>query len=170
MDIADAALRLTAATAAGLAVGLNRELHHKPTGMRTMGLVALASALVTMASMDFTAGLMDLNAISRVIQGVLTGIGFIGAGVILRDAETKEVSGLTTAATVWLTAALGIVCGLGAWKVALLASAITLLLLMFGGRTERALHRWIDRMTAHPRLNPPQPPPAPTPPSLPPDE
>jgi putative Mg2+ transporter-C (MgtC) family protein len=159
MDHADEVIRLLAATVAGMAVGLNRELHNKPTGVRTLGLVALASALVTMASMDFTAGLMDLNAVSRVIQGVLTGIGFIGAGVILRDAETREVSGLTTAATVWITASLGIVCGLGAWRVALSAAAITLLLLIFGGKTERALHRWIDRMIeprAHQKPPPPQ--------------
>ncbi len=144
MDIGEVTLRLVAATAAGMTIGLNRELHDKPTGMRTLGLVALASALVTMASMDFTAGLMDLNAVSRVIQGILTGIGFIGAGVILRDTQTMAVSGLTTAATVWITAALGIVCGLGAWKIALVAVLVTFVVLVFGGSLERAVHSRIS--------------------------
>ena len=65
-----------------------------------------------------------------VIQGIMAGIGFIGAGVILRDSTTKTVTGLTTAATVWVTAALGIACGLAAWSIVGMAVALALFLLV----------------------------------------
>ncbi len=141
-DIREEVLRLSAALVAGMAIGLNRDLRHKPTGMRTLGLVSMATALVTMASADFSATVTDLNPASRVIQGVLTGIGFIGAGVIIRDKTTGEVSGMTTAASVWITAALGIVCGLGAWTMVLVAGTLTLAVLTLGGHLERALRRY----------------------------
>lgn len=108
-------LRLGAAALIGAAIGLNRDLHGKPTGVRTLGLVGLGTALVVLASMDFkTAEGLDANPVSRAIQGVLTGIGFLGAGVIVRNSTGQKVQGLTTAALIWLTACLGIVCGLGA--------------------------------------------------------
>jgi len=140
------AVRLGAALLIGAVIGLNRDLHGKPTGVRTLGLVGLGAALVVLASMDFQAD-MDpyANPVSRVIQGVLTGIGFLGAGVILRDDSSKKIHGLTTAALIWLTACLGVVCGLGAWKVALIALVFAFLLLTVGGRIEDRLHRkWVS--------------------------
>jgi putative Mg2+ transporter-C (MgtC) family protein len=137
MDIEwqDALMRLGAATAAGIAVGINRDLTNKPIGMRTLALVSLGAAAVSVASIQFSFMDNHPDALSRVVQGVIqgimAGISFIGAGVILRDTARKEVSGLTTAATVWVTAALGIACGLGAWVV--VAATVTLALLVLWG-------------------------------------
>ena len=102
-----------------MAIGINRDLQNKPIGMRTLALVALGAALVAVAGIDHPGMAPHPDALSRVIQGiiqgVMAGISFIGAGVILRDAQSKTVEGLTTAATVWVAAALGIACGLAAW-------------------------------------------------------
>jgi putative Mg2+ transporter-C (MgtC) family protein len=135
-------LRLGAAALIGAMIGLNRDLHGKPTGVRTLGLVGLGAALVVLASMDFNTGTAsDPNPVSRAIQGVLTGIGFLGAGVIVRDSKGTRVQGLTTAALIWLTACLGIVCGLGAWTVAFVSLFFILALLGIGGPFEHWLHR-----------------------------
>ena len=124
----DIFVRLGAATAIGGAIGLNRELHHKPTGVRTLGLVGLGSALAMLAVAD------DPQAdVSRVIQGVITGIGFLGAGVILHRPTGGKVHGLTTAATIWVTACLGILCGIAAWRTVAVAILFTAVLLTVGG-------------------------------------
>lgn len=92
----------------------NRDLHGKPTGVRTLGLVGLGSALVVLGMTEFsTPG--DPNAVSRVVQGILTGIGFLGAGVIFHNIGTQRIFGVTTAACVWLTACIGMMCGIGEW-------------------------------------------------------
>jgi putative Mg2+ transporter-C (MgtC) family protein len=83
---------------------------------------------------------MDPNAISRVLQGILTGIGFLGAGVILRD-PSGHVTGLTTAATIWLCAVLGVACGLGYWSVLGIALGLTVLVLALGGPVEYLAER-----------------------------
>jgi len=95
------AVRLGAALILGSAVGLNRDLHGKPAGVRTHALVSLGSAVAVIISLGLPGEVksMDPNAISRVLQGILTGIGFLGAGVILRN-PTGHVTGLTTAATI----------------------------------------------------------------------
>ena len=124
-DTADAALRLASAVLVGVLVGLNRDLAGKPMGMRTLALVSLGAAVVSVATIHFQNLDDHPDALSRVvqgiIQGVMGGIGFIGAGVILRDHKAHTVEGLTTASTVWLTAALGIACGLAAWNVIAIA-------------------------------------------------
>jgi len=141
-DLPDIALRLGTATLIGVLIGLNRDLHGKPTGVRTLGLVALASATVTLAAADATSATgTDPNALSRIMQGVLTGIGFLGAGVILHEQGVHTVRGLTTAACVWLTACLGMMCGTANWKVLLVALPLLALLLTLGGKLERELHR-----------------------------
>jgi putative Mg2+ transporter-C (MgtC) family protein len=128
----DIVVRLGAAVAIGGAIGLNRELHHKQTGVRTLGLVGLGSALAVLAVAD------DPQAdISRVIQGVITGIGFLGAGVILHRPTGGKVHGLTTAATIWVTASLGILCGIAAWRTVVVALLLTVVLLTGGGPFER---------------------------------
>jgi len=129
-------LRLFTAFVCGAAIGLNREFHRKPAGFRTFGLIAIGSALVVIVmEHEFGAG---PDAVSRVIQGVLTGVGFLGAGVIFRRAPSK-VAGLTTAAAVWLTAGLGMAAGAGQYFVALTAAGMGLLLLLLGGPFERRL-------------------------------
>jgi putative Mg2+ transporter-C (MgtC) family protein len=136
MDLSylEVGLRLGAAAAAGATIGINRDLADKPIGMRTLGLVALGAAVVSVASIQVTGMADNPDAMSRVvqgiIQGVMAGISFIGAGVILRDAKARTVEGLTTAATVWVTAALGIACGLGRWNVVIIGVVIALVLLV----------------------------------------
>jgi len=151
----DITLRLGVATLIGAAIGLNRDLHGKPTGVRTLGLVGLGAALVVLASMDFqTPAPIDANPVSRAIQGVLTGIGFLGAGVIVRDRGGRKVQGLTTAALIWLTACMGIVCGLGAWIPAAVAFCLVFLLLIGGGGLEQRLHRIWGRKGLEPETSP----------------
>ena len=140
MDIVDVVLRLGAAVLAGAAIGVNRDLANKPIGMRTLALVALGAATIALAGIQVEGMAANPDALSRVvqgiIQGVMAGISFIGAGVILRDAKTRMVEGLTTAATVWVTAALGVACGLAAWRVVGVAVVLALLLLTAG--------RWLE--------------------------
>ena len=139
--VADVATRLGIAALAGVVVGLNRNLHGKPTGVRTLGLVSLGSALaMVVCSVSLPGPPGNPDAVSRVMPGIITGIGFLGAGVILRDTSTTKIHGLTTAATIWLTAALGVASGLGAWIPLAIAGALMLVLLAFGGWFERAVH------------------------------
>jgi putative Mg2+ transporter-C (MgtC) family protein len=130
----EVALRLGTAALAGAVIGLNRDLTNKPIGIRTLGLVGLGAGAVSVATIQVSGMAENPDAMSRVvqgtIQGVMAGISFIGAGVILRDARARTVEGLTTAATVWVTAALGIACGLGRWNVVAVGVAIALFLLV----------------------------------------
>jgi putative Mg2+ transporter-C (MgtC) family protein len=130
-------LRLALAIACGGVLGLNRDLHHKPAGFRTFSIVSLASATITLVFVELSRA--DPSAVSRVVQGIVTGIGFLGAGLILHRGARK-VSGLTTAAAVWLAAVLGILCGLGFLSIALAVVAGTLAILMIG----RPLERWLS--------------------------
>jgi len=93
------ALRLSLALLVGVILGLNRWLHHKSAGIRTHSLVAIGSATAIMLIDDFVKD--DAQAVSRVLQGLITGLGFLGAGVIIRERSTQKVHGLTTAASVW---------------------------------------------------------------------
>jgi putative Mg2+ transporter-C (MgtC) family protein len=142
MDLSylDVGLRLGAAALAGGIIGINRDLAERPMGARTLGLVALGASAVAVAAIEVPGMSENPDAMSRVvqgiIQGVMAGISFIGAGVILRDPRERTVEGLTTAATVWVTAALGIACGLGKWDVVLIGGAIALLLLVAAPWTE----------------------------------
>ena len=87
----------------------------------------------------------DLGAVTRVIQGVLTGIGFLGAGVIFRGSDGAQVTGLTTAATIWVVACLGMACGAGRWTLVIAASVITLLILTIGGPFEKRADELLRR-------------------------
>ena len=133
LDFTEILLRLSTAAGAGMLLGVNRDLQNKPIGTRTLGLVALGTAVVAVSALQFPGMAENPDAASRVIQGiiqgVMAGISFIGAGVVLRDAAAQTVHGLTTAATVWMTAALGIACGLGAWRTVAIAVPIALALL-----------------------------------------
>ena len=126
--------RLLLALACGAVIGLNRDLHKKSAGFRTFGLVSVGSAIVALV---ITQTSLDPNAVSRVIQGVLTGIGFLGAGVILHQPTSSRVTGLTTAAAVWLTAGLGLACGLGQFPLALAGLVVALVILIIGKPIEQ---------------------------------
>lgn len=125
------ALRLTTAALLGAVIGAQRELAGKAAGLRTHMLVSLGTAFFVIACQE--AG-MSLSDVSRVIQGLTTGVGFIGAGAILKRSEQGEIRGLTTAASLWVTAAVGVATGLGRLGSALLGLALGWLILVVFGR------------------------------------
>jgi putative Mg2+ transporter-C (MgtC) family protein len=128
-DLPDAAqvtritLRLALAAALGGVLGYERERQGKAAGVRTHMLVALGAALFVLVPQQ--AGVSDAD-MTRVIQGVVAGIGFLGAGSIIKGNDEDTVKGLTTAAGIWLTAAIGIACGLGREATAVLSAALAL--------------------------------------------
>ena len=146
-DLLRIALHLAGALLAGGVIGLERSFHGRPAGFRTHALVALASCLLmtvpTYQSLWLSPGLPSeafRTDPTRMAQGIMTGIGFLGAGVIFK--EGLSVRGLTTAASIWVTAAIGILVGIGFYPPAVLATVLTLGTL--------SLFRWIeDRMPAH---------------------
>jgi putative Mg2+ transporter-C (MgtC) family protein len=140
-------LRILAAVLSGSAVGLNRDLHHKPIGIRTMAMVALASCILVLAvgAEAHAHGSGGSDQISRVTQGIVSGLGFLGAGVILRGPDESQIHGLTTAAAILVVAALGVACGLAAWPILLLGLGATLLVLTVGGPVERTVQRYAER-------------------------
>ena len=142
----DIAVRLVAAFFVGSLIGLNRDLHGKPAGLRTHAIVSLGAAVAAVVACGLPGQTQsaDPNAISRVLQGILTGIGFLGAGVILRDVN-GHVSGLTSAATIWLAATLGVAAGLGYWPVLVIAIVLTVLVLVLGGPIELFAERLFKR-------------------------
>ena len=140
-DYFEMALHLVVALAAGGIIGLERSYHGRPAGFRTHALVCLASSLLMILTVYhdrwFDASFLERVAIdpTRMAQGIMTGIGFLGAGVIMREGLT--VRGLTTAASIWITAAIGILIGVGFYFPAGIATALTLIAL--------SVFRWIER-------------------------
>ncbi len=119
--------RLLLAAALGAGIGYQRERSNKPAGLRTHALICLGSALFTVVSIF---GFGEGADPSRVAAAVVTGIGFIGAGVIVRGLREEHVVGLTTAASVWITASIGLACGVGMYLIAFIVAAITVLVLI----------------------------------------
>lgn len=119
-------VRLIAAMLAGAIVGFQRERSGKPAGMRTHILVCMGTAMFVIAGTEID---MAQDAMSRVIQGLATGIGFLGAGAIIKQESTREITGLTTAAGIWMTSAIGVAVGLGHLGSAALGVAFTWLVL-----------------------------------------
>ena len=129
-------VRIVFATLAGAAIGWNRHRAGKPAGMGTHALVALGAALFV-AIPGHLAGPHSSDALSRVIQGVATGIGFLGAGEIFRDPESaRSVHGLTSAAAIWATAALGVLAVVGSWATIAVATVLILLVLVLAPQLE----------------------------------
>ena len=126
-------VRLVVATLLGGFIGFERQRKGKAAGLRTHMLVGLGTALFTIAPLEAGMSIADL---SRVIQGITAGIGFIGAGTILKLAEQKEIQGLTTAASIWLTAALGIAAGAGHLWLPILVALFALIILLVLGYVE----------------------------------
>jgi putative Mg2+ transporter-C (MgtC) family protein len=130
----------------GAVIGINRDLHGKPAGLRTHALVGLGAALVVVACARLAGSAHhQADVISRVVQGVITGVGFLGAGVILRDPSDDRVHGLTTAAGIWVTAVFGVASGAGAYREVGLGLGLALLVLVLGGSIERAVHHLFHR-------------------------
>jgi putative Mg2+ transporter-C (MgtC) family protein len=131
-------VRLIVAMIFGAVIGIQRERAGKPAGLRTHMLVALGAAVFVIASGEFG---MNPDSISRVIQGLVTGIGFLGAGAILKLYERRAVEGLTTAAGIWMTAALGVAVGLGRFGLALVATLLAWMTLSLVRQMEHILNR-----------------------------
>lgn len=121
---ADFAWRLLLAAAFGAAVGIEREYRQKPAGLRTNILIAVGSALFTILSLEMVPKGVDE---SRVVGQIVTGIGFLGGGAILRSGES--IHGMTTAATIWVNAAIGAAAGAGQFALAGFTTALTLVVL-----------------------------------------
>src|SRR5262249_4217042 len=141
MDYLEILVRLSVAALVGGAIGLDRDLHGKPVGVRTLGIVSLGAAMIVIAGAHLSAN-TDGNEVSRVIQGLITGIGFLGAGVIVHQKDSPVTLGLTTAACIWLTSVIGIVCGLADWRLLVISLPLIFLILAVGGPIERAVHKW----------------------------
>src|ERR1700680_1054070 len=134
-------VRILGALAIGAAIGLERTFHGRPAGFRTHSLVCVASSLLMLVTVYQSEWMTEItiDAIrtdpTRMAQGIMTGIGFLGAGVIFKEGLT--VRGLTTAASIWVTAAIGILIGIGFWFAAVVGGVAALTVL--------ALFRYIER-------------------------
>jgi putative Mg2+ transporter-C (MgtC) family protein len=136
-------MNIVGALLLGMIVGYERSFHGRAAGMRTYGLVCMASAAVTVIvgyPQYWYGGLLPLTANTdptRVIQGIVTGIGFLGAGVIMK--EGLNISGLTTAASIWASSAIGILCGAGFYFAAIMLALISSATMIWGGYVENIL-------------------------------
>ncbi|AFY61309.1 MgtC/SapB family protein [Synechococcus sp. PCC 6312] len=140
-DIFTISLRLGMAFFVGGAIGLNRQQPGRPAGLRTYMAVSVGSALFVMLPLQAGIDLNSTNALSRTVQGVATGVGFIGAGLILQQSShgvKPEVKGLTSAAALWLTAGLGTAAGCGLWITSLIGTLMTLVILSGVKRIKQA--------------------------------
>jgi putative Mg2+ transporter-C (MgtC) family protein len=165
LDWPEIVLRLGVATLAGGLIGLNRDLHGKPIGLKTLGLVGLATAMVVVLADPSGDTTKVSDTASRVIQGILTGIGFLGAGVIVHAEHHFRVRGLTSAACTWFAACVGIACGVGQWRIVAIALAIAFTLLTVGRRVEHWLHRTLSGKDEPAQKSPASVSPADAPPS-----
>ncbi len=146
-DLADveritrATWRMGEALLLGAAIGWDRERRVAEAGLRTHMLVALGAAMFVLLPLE--AG-MNEEQLSRVVQGLVSGIGFLGAGAVLKDQDEGRIHGLTTAASIWATAAVGVAAGLGLTGTALLATGFILLVLVWLRRLGRSIRREKD--------------------------
>lgn len=129
--------RLVIAMLVGFVIGLNRQQPGRPAGVRTFMIVSLGAAIFVIIPLqlngDSSVSANESNALSRTIQGVATGVGFLGAGIILQQTQHRlgkaEVKGLTSAATIWLAAGLGAAAGCGLWQTSLIGTLFSLIIL-----------------------------------------
>lgn len=136
-------VRLLLATFLGGVLGYEREYKGKAAGLRTHMLVSLGAALFVLVPLEAGMALEDL---SRVMQGIVTGIGFLGAGTILKGGSLQDVKGLTTAAGIWLTAAIGVAAGLGHESTAVMTTVLALIIFLLMPRLEQhAAHQASDQ-------------------------
>ena len=132
-------MRLSLSFLVGGLIGLERQMHRRPAGLRTHILVCIGSCLIMLTSLyvfDIYNAVANLDP-SRIASGVITGIGFLGAGAIIREREKEDVKGLTTAASLWVVAGLGLAIGCGLYSASLFTTALALVALFFLARIER---------------------------------
>ncbi|MBD3885070.1 MgtC/SapB family protein [Phormidium tenue FACHB-886] len=133
--------RVSLAIFTGGLVGLERQLEHKPAGLRTHMLVSLGAAMFVMTGLQLGAG---TDNVGRVMQGIVAGIGFLGAGEIFAKSRTNphevKIQGLTSAAAIWVSASLGVASGVGLWQIALTGAIATVFILQVVKLVEKPLN------------------------------
>jgi putative Mg2+ transporter-C (MgtC) family protein len=145
--------RLGLAAVLGAVIGFDRELHRKPAGLRTHALVSLgACVFMVIGMLTAVDPTLDLAAPGRVIQGIVAGVGFIGAGAIFRQGDRSMGHGLTTASTIWMVAALGTAAGAGLWRTALAVTAMAVVILLLGDPVDRYMQRRAEESASKARL------------------
>lgn len=136
----DLLLRMLVATAAGAALGWERSRENRAImGLRTLSLVGLASCISVLAIVHCGLPQVNADAAGRVIQGVLSGVGFIGAGALLHGGNGKEVHGLATAASIWVSAAIGASAALAVWPLIAGGLSLALFVLLIGAPIEKRI-------------------------------
>jgi putative Mg2+ transporter-C (MgtC) family protein len=131
-------LRVLVAVVLGGVIGYNRQRLGKAAGLRTHVLVSLGSAVFVLAGLEAQMVASDL---SRIVQGIVTGIGFLGGGVILKLSKSRQIRGVTTAATIWLTCGIGVAAGFGCYLLALLIAVSGMLALSLLRKVEDAIKK-----------------------------
>ena len=145
-------LRLGMATLFGAILGIDRDLHQKPAGLRVLAMVCMAACAITMmsamtiAEVEHAAG----DGFLRTVQGLLSGIGFLGAGVIMRAQGKEEVHGLTTATSIWVCTILGVICGVGQWLLAACVFGISWSILLGGRWLEHRILAFVPQRNEEP--------------------
>lgn len=129
-------LRLSMAVILGAAIGYEREHQGKDAGLRTHILVSLGAAIFVLVPLQSG---MPAAEVSRVMQGIIAGIGFLGAGAIIKIDKDREIQGLTTAASIWMAAAIGIAAGMGREAMAVVSTLISIFVLSVLGRLEKKI-------------------------------
>ena len=137
--------RVGAATLLGGILGLDRELRERSAGLRTHMMVAIGAAIFIMAGLGAAGGVG--RDVTRVVQGIVVGIGFIGGGTILKLTEQQRVKGLTTASSIWLAAGVGTACGLAEFTLAVVGTAISVVVLA----ALRPVEKFLSRFEHHPK-------------------
>lgn len=145
-------LRLGSAALCGAVLGLNRGVRQKPAGLRTHALVALGAAYAAWMVIRLTGG--DAAQVSRIMQGAMTGVGFLGAGVILRNEAEGRVEGLTTAASIWMATILGLGCGAGFYLDSALTLLVAFLVLLVSARLQARMVALLTPRRRHPHRRP----------------
>lgn len=140
--LARVVVRLSVAAFLGGVLGVERQYEHKSAGMRTHMLVAMGAALFTAAPL---LGGVSAEGVTRIVQGIAAGIGFVGGGTILKLTDQHEIRGLTTAANIWLAAAVGVAAGAGWLLPAVVGTVLALAILYVLGHVER----WLDMPRSH---------------------
>lgn len=143
-DYWEIVLRLSLATFVGTILGWEREAQNKPAGLRTHMMVSLGSAVFVIIGLQIMQTPLEADAyvqfdFLRVVEGIIGGVGFLGAGAIIHS--RGSVHGVTTAASIWLTAAIGIACGMGYYQIASTVAVLGLVVLLLFGFLERGLFR-----------------------------
>ena len=136
----DDLISIILATLLGAGIGLERELNGKAAGLRTNLLICLGAAVFTIISREMATG--PEGSVTRIAAQIVTGVGFLGAGAIIQD---RRVHGLTTAATIWLVASIGMACGAKFYILAIVSSLIAVLALIGLGKLSRPLERYVKK-------------------------